>query len=222
MKRARLVLTLLLLVTTIAVVIQMRELWGELGTLEKDFGHTQAQVQDLQTSYKRLRGQVEYQTFKMEQVQEPEEPEYIPPEEPVMTEEEFYSMLYPPTAEELVIMAKIVYHEARGITNRAEQAAVVWCILNRVDSGIWGDTIKEVATYPDAFAYIQDTPIDEDLLLLVADVSERWNYEKAGHEDVGRVLPKDYLYFTGDGMRNHFVTEYQGTNYWSWGLASPY
>lgn len=130
--------------------------------------------------------------------------------------------LYPPTEEELTILAKVVYREARGIEDKAHQAAVIWCILNRVDDGYWGDTITEVATYPNAFAWVPDTPVEQEFLMLAADVCERWNLEKAGQDDVGRVLPKEYLYFTGDGKLNHFTTEWKGTETWDWSLESPY
>lgn len=130
--------------------------------------------------------------------------------------------LYPPTDEELTILAKIVYREARGIEDKAHQAAVIWCILNRVDNGYWGDTISEVATYPKAFAWVPDTPVEPELLLLAADVCERWNLEKAGASEVGRVLPREYLYFTGNGKLNHFTTEWKGAKVWDWSLESPY
>lgn len=130
--------------------------------------------------------------------------------------------LYPPTEEELTILAKIVYREARGIEDKAHQAAVIWCILNRVDDGYWGDTITEVATYPNAFAWVPDTPVEQEFLLLAADVCERWNLEKAGASEVGRVLPTEYLYFTGSGGLNHFTTEWNGTETWDWSLESPY
>lgn len=130
--------------------------------------------------------------------------------------------LYPPTEEELTILAKVVYREARGIEDKAHQAAVIWCILNRVDAGLGGDTITEVATYPNAFAWVPDTPVEQEFLMLAADVCERWNLEKAGQDDVGRVLPKEYLYFTGDGKLNHFTTEWKGTETWDWSLESPY
>lgn len=130
--------------------------------------------------------------------------------------------LYPPTQEEIQALAKVVYREARGISDKAHQAAVIWCILNRVDAGCWGDTIMDVVTYPNAFAYIEDTPVEQEFLMLAADVCERWNLEKAGQAEVGRVLPKEYLYFTGDGELNHFTIEWKGTEAWDWSLESPY
>ena len=130
--------------------------------------------------------------------------------------------LYPPTQEEIQALAKVVYREARGIPDKAHQAAVIWCILNRVDAGCWGDTIMDVVTYPNAFAYIEDTPVEREFLMLAADVCERWNLEKSGQAEVGRVLPKEYLYFTGDSQLNHFTIEWKGTEIWDWSLPSPY
>ncbi len=44
----------------------------------------------------------------------------------------------------------------------------------------------------------------EDELELVRDILGRWLKEKEGAENVGRVLPADYLYFTGNGSVNRF------------------
>lgn len=80
----------------------------------------------------------------------------------------------------------------------------------------------DVVTYPNAFAWVPDTPVEQEFLMLAADVCERWNLEKAGQAEVGRVLPKEYLYFTGDGELNHFTIEWKGTETWDWSLKSPY
>lgn len=42
------------------------------------------------------------------------------------------------TGADLELIAQTVWAEARGVESRAEQAAVVWCILNRVDAGDLG------------------------------------------------------------------------------------
>ena len=39
---------------------------------------------------------------------------------------------------------------------------------------------------------------------------------------LGRVLPREYLFFTGDGKHNHFRTEWDGGQVWDWSLQSPY
>lgn len=184
----------------------------------------ETQVSQLQRINQELRGQLnalqkEYNDSLMETPREGVPLEPNAPGSTITSED-----LYAPTDEELEIMAKILYREARGVKSKAEQAAVIWCILNRVDDGQWGDTIKEVATYPHAFAWIPDTPVDQELLMLVADVCERWNLEKAGAIEVGRTLPRDYLFFhsTEDHIGNRFTQVYKGTDYWDWGLPSPY
>lgn len=129
---------------------------------------------------------------------------------------------YTVTVAELQTLAKIVYQEARGISQKSHQAAVIWCILNRLDNGYWGDDIITVATYPNAFAWVPDTPVEEEFMDLAIDVVTRWNWEKQGLQDVGRTLPATYLYFTGNGDFNYFTREWKGTEYWDWSLPDPY
>lgn len=43
-----------------------------------------------------------------------------------------------------------------------------------------------------------------------------------GEENVGRVLPAEYCFFTGDGRRNRFTTEWKSTDCFGWTLESPY
>ena len=129
---------------------------------------------------------------------------------------------YMVTVAELQTLAKIVYREASGIPQKSHQAAVIWCILNRVDDGYWGDDIITVATYPNAFAWVPNTPVEEEFMDLAIDVVTRWNWEKQGLQDVGRTLPATYLYFTGDGDFNYFTEKWKGTEYWDWSLPDPY
>lgn len=121
-------------------------------------------------------------------------------------------------------LAKTIYGEARGCST-TEQAAVVWCVLNRVDdeSGLWPDDIIGVVTQEYQFAgYSPEHPVLPELYDLTLDVLERWQREKAGEDDVGRVLPEDYCYFHGDGKHNYFRQEYGGGPAWDWGLETPY
>lgn len=129
---------------------------------------------------------------------------------------------YMVTVAELQTLAKIVYQEARGIPQKSHQAAVIWCILNRLDDGYWGDDIITVATYQNSFAWVPDTPVEKEFMDLAIDVVTRWNLEKQGLNDVGRTLPATYLYFTGDGDFNYFTEEWKGTEYWDWSLPDPY
>ena len=94
-------------------------------------------------------------------------------------------------------------------------------VCNRVDAG-YADTPFQVMTSPSQFAYIEDTPVLPELCALAGDVLERWNREKNGETDVGRVLPQDYLWFSGDGSHNHFRNQYSGGSRWDYSLPSPY
>ncbi len=107
-----------------------------------------------------------------------------------------------PDEADVEAIAKVVYREARGCST-VEQAAVIWCILNRVDSSerYFPDTIQEVIKQPHQFAYTEDTPLWPSHVSLAEDVLQRWHEEKEGAEDVGRVLPAGYVYFVGDGKR---------------------
>lgn len=150
--------------------------------------------------------------------------DYIAPEitapatpEPVIQEPEA-------EADPAEYLAKTIYGEARGCST-TEQAAVVWCVLNRVDdeSGLWPDDIVAVVTQPSQFhGYDPDHPILPELLALAEDVLARWEIEDSCVGDVGRVLPQEYTYFSGDGRHNYFRTEYTGGETWGWTAESPY
>lgn len=124
--------------------------------------------------------------------------------------------------ETLLALARTVWGEARGCS-ATEQAAVVWCVLNRADSPDFPDDPLEVVRQPDQFyGYSPENPVWPEILTLVEDVLDRRELEKTAVGDVGRVLPKEYVFFEGDGRHNYFRTEYQGGTVWDWGLDSPY
>ena len=136
---------------------------------------------------------------------EAEEPEYIP------------------DAAEVEALAKMLYGEARGIASDMKKAACVWCVLNRVDDPRFPDTVLEVLEAPYQFAgYSADYPVLPELATLAADVLKRYHAEKNGEENVGRVLPAEYLYFTGDGRNNHFTIGWKDAETWDWSLQNPY
>ncbi len=124
--------------------------------------------------------------------------------------------------EDLNVLARLVYAEARGIQSKAEQAAVIWCVLNRVDKGYWGDSISGVVRARSQFAYSSSTPVNDGFLELAKDVVVRWLLEKRGITDVGRVLPANYLYFAGRNGHNWFRKTYNSSSYWDWSLPDPY
>ena len=121
-------------------------------------------------------------------------------------------------------IAKTIYGEAL-VCSTTERAAVAWCILNRADDA--RDTtpagVIAVVTKPHQFhGYAEDNPVLPELKELALDVIGRWLDEKDGKTDTGRVLPREYLFFTGDGVHNHFRTEWEGGQTWDWSLDSPY
>lgn len=133
-------------------------------------------------------------------------------------------------------LAKTVTAEIGGLTDdkaystaRMEEAAVVWCILNRTDTyykDSGAEQIKKVVKAADQFAYNSWGTIHEGMEDLVVDVLIRWELEKSGLvEECGRVLPQEYLFFHGDGRHNHFRTKYKHSSadgYWDWSLSDPY
>lgn len=130
---------------------------------------------------------------------------------------------YAPDAAEVEAIAKLIYGEAGVVPSTTEKAAVVWCVLNRVDDPAFPDTVLEVITAPLQFSgYSAENPIYEEYEALAADVLKRYHEEKNGNTDAGRVLPADYCFFMGDGRHNYFTREWKSKETWGWTLASPY
>lgn len=145
-----------------------------------------------------------------------------------------YQKLY--TVSDATVVAKILYNEGRGLKSKTELACIVWTILNRVDAG-YGSTIQKVALAKNQFAYTAGaktvSDYGYDLIALAKDVMDRWSREKAGFSNVGRVLPKGYTWYYGDGKHNYFFNNYakftacvKARKYvgggWNYSLPSPY
>lgn len=123
---------------------------------------------------------------------------------------------------DVIALAKVLYNECRGVPSDMEKACVAWTACNRVDAG-YGDTVYDVLTAPNQFAYRKNTPVTEELYNLALDVLTRWNDEKNGITNVGRVLPKEYMWFRGDGKHNHFRNAFSGSyDIWDYSLDNPY
>lgn len=137
-------------------------------------------------------------------------------EEDVIEEIQYY------TEDEVVMMAKLIKTEANGLRD-TELACVAWCVCNRVDdSRFKGDTISEIITRPGQFAYRESTNVNEHYYDIALDVIKRWNSERNGKSDVGRVLPREYVFFWGDGKHNYFRVTGKSYDYWDYSLESPY
>lgn len=128
------------------------------------------------------------------------------------------------TDAEVDALARLVCGEARNC-NVEGQAGIIWCVLNRVDSDdpYFPDDVIGVVTQPNQFfGYRESDPVLPELAAVARDVLMRYCAERSGIEDVGRVLPREYVYFSGDGERNYFTTTYAGSDVWNWSLRSPY
>lgn len=154
----------------------------------------------------------------------PPKPEVIPLArelKPIPTPEPTPEITIDPYEAELI--AKTLCGEYRG-PDKLQQAAVVWCILNRCDA--WGQSIEAVVTAPGQFhGYNKHNPVLDYLLETTIDVMARWEREKLGETDVGRVLPKDYMWFAAnsDYTANIFRNAYKWPyDKWDWSLESPY
>lgn len=129
--------------------------------------------------------------------------------------------------DDVIALAKMSYGESWCTGSDTEMTACMWVALNRYDSGdayyADCDSVADVVTQPNQFhGYDADHPVEPRLEALARDVLERWSAEKRGAEDVGRTLPPEYCYFWGDGVKNHFCTEWQGGDVYDWSLESPY
>ena len=105
-----------------------------------------------------------------------------------------------------VLIAQVIYAEA-PYCSEAEQEAIVWVILNRVDTEGYGmgHSIEYVVTFPNQFAYDTDTEYTDELYQVALRVLTDW---QNGAEGIG----KEWLWFTGDGTRNVFRDAYEGGN----------
>ena len=137
-----------------------------------------------------------------------------------------YEVTYNEDTEYLAVMlAQTVYGEFRGGWSQTEQAMVIWTVLNRVDAGMYS-SVYAALTAPWQFAYSPYAPtVDDygrDITALARDVLYRWSLEKQGQTDVGRVLPRGYCWYSGDGSHNYFRCTYSGSGVVWFGLTSPY
>lgn len=122
------------------------------------------------------------------------------------------------------MIAKTVDGEAGGL-GKTQQAAVVWNILNRKDSDRFPNDIISVITQPGQYdGYNESNPVRDDIVKLVEDVLCRYENEKNGTfvGSSGRVLPKEYLFFRGNGKENIYRTGNSTKDYWDWSWGTVY
>ena len=125
------------------------------------------------------------------------------------------------TEDDAVDLAKVLLRECGGVPSKTERACVAWCVLNRVDE--YESSVYDVLREPNQFAFSESTEVRNDLYELAEDVLMRWNDEKNGILDSGRVLPREYMYFHGDGVHNYFRNAFSGDyDIWDYSIESPY
>lgn len=125
------------------------------------------------------------------------------------------------TDEEITMIAQTMWAEARGLS-KMEILAVGICVLNRVLDPRWPDTVSGVLRQPHQFAWTGREPVDDVLLSIAMDATILISREVAGEVLDNRVLPREYVYFAGDGRHNYFRTAYRGGTVWDWSLPDPY
>ena len=137
------------------------------------------------------------------------------------TETSVYTLGNHYTEQDIIDIAKVLYRECGCLPSDTEKACVAWTVLNRVDED--NATIYKTVRKPNQFAFRESSPVTDALYALAKDVLDRWSAEKDGATDVGRVLPREYLWFYGDGRHNYFRNAFSG-NYkiWDYSMPSPY
>lgn len=148
----------------------------------------------------------------------------IPPPIPAAVSEEEKDTTVYYTKTDLDWLCRCVKAEIGGGSLTA-QSQVVWCVLNRLDDGGFGNSITDVITAKNQFAYSRGTGSAVKYEWIVKDVLTRWIGEKKGEstpETSGRTLPPEYKYFWGDGKRNHFTEIYGGKAEYDGSLGTPY
>lgn len=116
-----------------------------------------------------------------------------------------------PVADEAEWAARVLYGTARNNT-REQQEAVVWCIINRMESALYPNSIEAVCKQEGQWMGYSDTsPVMEDLYQIAYDVLSDW------HNDCHRVVPPEMLWLSWDErqitLRDDF-SEKPGTKYW--------
>jgi hypothetical protein len=110
----------------------------------------------------------------------------------------------------IIALAKLLYGECRGVKSKTNQACVVWSALDRYLSKNNKKTMLQIITDRGTFhGYHKRNPIKSNLKALAKDVLDRWIRERQGEKDVGRVLPKGYVYFSSYKGYNRFRKYYK-------------
>lgn len=106
-----------------------------------------------------------------------------------------------PSEEDICALSRMAWGEARGCGERGIEA-VMWCALNRLDTGRWGNTVLKVVSAPSQFfGYDRNHPVTDEIRAIAENVLTAY------HNGAPGIIPPDYIYFTGNGSYNTFRNE---------------
>ena len=120
---------------------------------------------------------------------------------PAQTQQSQYS-------EDAEYLAKVVAGCATYYSENV-QRAVAWCVLNRVDSALYPDTIKEVCEQANQWQGYENAPLIDSICRVCQDVIDTW--QSGGVRDIPRECV--FLRMTEDGVE--LRTEFTGGNTWN-------
>ena len=108
-------------------------------------------------------------------------------------------------------ISKVIYGTAKNHSVN-DQKAVVWCILNRVESAGYPDTVQGVCEQPKQWmGYSEDNPVMESIYNMVLEILKAWHNN--GHRPMG----KEFVFLSWSSkeilLRDTF-TENKDTRYW--------
>jgi hypothetical protein len=108
---------------------------------------------------------------------------------------------------EAALLAQVIHGEANGLP-AYDKSMVAWCVLNRLDMGIYGGSIQAIISAPRQFNWKSNFPVTLENDKIATDVLARWYMEKLavfnGENSSGRTLPKQFVNFRGNGKENIF------------------
>lgn len=129
------------------------------------------------------------------------------------------------TENDEILLAKMLFGEDRANPTYM-RAAVIWCVYNRMDAG--HESISSIVNHEIFPGYFPSNPVEQWAIDIVRDVTIRYVLEQNGFTDVGRVLPKEYLWYEQlEGYGYHTFKTTLSINdpacvRWDWSLPSPY
>jgi len=108
------------------------------------------------------------------------------------------------TDQDVVTLSRMVWGEGRGVS-RNEQKLIVWTVLNRLDNGRYGSSIRAVVTARGQFVgYRSHHPVTDPIRSAVIYVLEAWDRGEPALVYPPFARTPYYLYFHGDGRHNWF------------------